>query len=57
MVRYLGVLLLLIAPNLGLAADTGIPALQLVTNEDGSQSYSVTLQILALMMLDLRFTT
>lgn len=32
-----------------MAADTGIPALQLVTNEDGSQSYSVTLQILALM--------
>jgi len=31
------------------AADPGIPALQLVTNEDGSQSYSVTLQILALM--------
>ncbi len=32
-----------------MAADTGIPAVQLVTNEDGSQSYSVTLQILALM--------
>jgi len=32
-----------------MAADTGIPALQLVTNEDGSQSYSVTLQIMALM--------
>ncbi len=31
------------------AADTGIPAVTLVTNEDGSQSYSVTLQILALM--------
>lgn len=31
------------------SADTGIPALQLVTNQDGSQSYSVTLQILALM--------
>jgi flagellar biosynthetic protein FliP len=31
------------------AADPAIPALQLVTNEDGSQSYSVTLQILALM--------
>lgn len=49
MVRYLGILILLIVPNLGLAADTGIPALQLVTNEDGSQSYSVTLQVLALM--------
>ena len=32
-----------------LAADTGIEAVKLVTNEDGSQSYSVTLQILALM--------
>lgn len=32
-----------------MAADPGIPALQLVTNQDGSQSYSVTLQILALM--------
>lgn len=31
------------------AADSGIPAVQLVTNADGSQSYSVTLQILALM--------
>jgi len=29
--------------------DVGIPALNLVTNEDGSQSYSVTLQVLALM--------
>lgn len=33
----------------GWAADPGIPAVQLVTNPDGSQSYSVTLQILALM--------
>lgn len=31
------------------AADTGIEAIRLVTNEDGSQTYSVTLQILALM--------
>jgi len=31
------------------AADTGIQALKLITNEDGSQSYSVTLQVLALM--------
>ncbi|MFT7185419.1 MAG: flagellar biosynthetic protein FliP, partial [Pseudohongiellaceae bacterium] len=30
-------------------ADVGIPALKLVTNQDGSQSYSVTLQVLALM--------
>ncbi|MFV1873237.1 MAG: flagellar type III secretion system pore protein FliP [Oleiphilus sp.] len=31
------------------AADMGIEAVKLVTNEDGSQTYSVTLQILALM--------
>ena len=31
------------------AADQGIEAIRLVTNEDGSQTYSVTLQILALM--------
>jgi len=43
------VLVMLLLPSLGFAADTGIPALQLVTNEDGSQSYSVTLQVLALM--------
>lgn len=42
-------ILALLAPSVGFAADSGIPALQLITNEDGSQSYSVTLQILALM--------
>ena len=31
------------------AADPGIEAIKLVTNEDGSQTYSVTLQILGLM--------
>jgi flagellar biosynthetic protein FliP len=31
------------------SADLGISALQLTTNEDGSQTYSVTLQVLALM--------
>lgn len=31
------------------AADPGIPALNLTTNPDGSQQYSVTIQILALM--------
>ena len=31
------------------AAESGIPALTLTTNEDGSQQYSVTLQILFLM--------
>ncbi len=34
-----------------LAADTGIPAVTLVTGEDGSSNYSVTIQILALMTL------
>lgn len=42
-------ILALLVPSFGFAADSGIPALQLITNEDGSQSYSVTLQILALM--------
>jgi flagellar biosynthetic protein FliP len=36
-------------PFSAFAVDTGIPAVQLVTNEDGSQSYSITLQVLALM--------
>ncbi|MEL0036583.1 MAG: flagellar biosynthetic protein FliP, partial [Gammaproteobacteria bacterium] len=31
------------------AAESGIPALTLTTNDDGSQEYSVTLQILFLM--------
>lgn len=45
----LGVLLLvLFLPGLALA-EPGIPALTLSTGEDGSQSYSLTLQILALM--------
>lgn len=41
-------LLLLFLPGLALA-EPGIPALTLSTGEDGSQSYSLTLQILALM--------
>ena len=40
--------LLLFSPLLALA-DPGIPALTLTTDEDGGQSYSLTLQILALM--------
>ena len=48
--RFVWFTLLLVSPvSFVMAADTGIPALQLVTNEDGSQSYSVTLQIMALM--------
>lgn len=46
---YLAILFLsLLSLNVS-AADTGIEAIRLVTNEDGSQTYSVTLQILALM--------
>ncbi|WP_207062486.1 flagellar type III secretion system pore protein FliP [Motiliproteus sp. SC1-56] len=41
-----GVLLL---PVSGLAQEAGIPAVTLTTEPDGGQSYSVTLQILALM--------
>ncbi|WP_432474865.1 flagellar type III secretion system pore protein FliP [Amphritea sp. HPY] len=47
-------LLLLIAslaPSLVQAADTGIPAVTLTTNPDGSADYSVTIQILALMTM------
>src|SRR5690554_2028634 len=45
----LGLLFLfLLLPGLALA-EPGIPALTLSTGEDGSQSYSLTLQILALM--------
>ncbi|MDX1453292.1 MAG: flagellar type III secretion system pore protein FliP [Oleiphilaceae bacterium] len=47
--RIIACLLLLAPFSVALGADTGIPAVKLVTNEDGSQSYSVTIQILALM--------
>lgn len=40
---------LLLAPLFAFAADPGIEAVKLVTNADGSQTYSVTLQILGLM--------
>lgn len=40
---------LLLMTGSAFGADTGISALKLITHEDGSQSYSVTLQILALM--------
>ncbi|WP_082873220.1 flagellar type III secretion system pore protein FliP [Oleiphilus sp. HI0079] len=50
MIRLLFVFLsLVVLPSFGFAVETGIPAVQLVTNEDGSQSYSITLQVLALM--------
>lgn len=44
-------LLLLLLPAGGVLADTGIPAVTLVTGEDGTSNYSVTIQILALMTL------
>jgi len=42
-------LLLMLAPQAMAQDATGIPALTLTTNEDGSQQYTVTLQILFLM--------
>lgn len=48
MIRILLPLLLLLLPIMA-GADTGIPAVTLTTGEEGEQSYSVTLQILALM--------
>jgi len=52
--RWLLFVFALISPTLStqlLAADQGIPAFTLTTGDDGSESYSVTLQILALMTL------
>lgn len=42
---------LLIFPQLGLAADPGIPAFSVETGENGSQTYTLTLQIVLLMTL------
>ncbi|PSL12372.1 flagellar biosynthetic protein FliP [Marinobacterium halophilum] len=49
LMALLALLLFPVAPLL--AADTGIPAVTLVTGEDGTTNYSVTIQILALMTL------
>jgi len=49
MIRCLLSLVLLLMPLFAAAADPGIQAFTLTTNPDGGQSYSVTLQILALM--------
>ncbi|MCL5974729.1 MAG: flagellar type III secretion system pore protein FliP [Gammaproteobacteria bacterium] len=48
MMRFGLLLVCMLLPGLALA-EPGIPALTLSTGEDGSQSYSLTLQILALM--------
>ncbi|MBN0986833.1 flagellar type III secretion system pore protein FliP [Amphritea sp. ZJ14W] len=42
---------LLLLPGIVLAADSGIPAVTMTPNPDGSADYSVTLQILGLMTL------
>jgi len=47
--RILFSVILLFMPLFAMAADPGIPAVTLATNPDGGQSYTVTLQILALM--------
>ncbi len=47
--RYLP-LLILVSPDL-YAEPSGLPAVKLTTNQDGSQQYSVTLQVLGLMTL------
>jgi flagellar biosynthetic protein FliP len=39
----------LIAPTVGLAAETGIPAVTVTTGAGGAQTYSLTLQVLILM--------
>ncbi|MET4162619.1 MULTISPECIES: flagellar type III secretion system pore protein FliP [Marinobacterium] len=51
--RLLPMLLLplLMLPSMAAVAETGIPAVTLVTGEDGTSNYSVTIQILALMTL------
>ena len=49
MIRCLVSLCLLVMPLFAMAADPGVPALTLTTDPDGGQSYTVTLQILALM--------
>lgn len=42
---------LFLLSNAAMAADVGIPAFNLTTNEAGAQTYSVTIQILALMTM------
>jgi flagellar biosynthetic protein FliP len=49
MIRCLVSFSLLLMPLFAIAADPGIPAVTLTTDADGGQSYTVTLQILALM--------
>jgi flagellar biosynthetic protein FliP len=43
--------MLFFVPGAALAADIGIPALSMQTNADGGETYSLTLQVLAIMTL------
>mgnify|MGYP000020168855 FL=1 len=48
MIKYfIAAFIMLVSP--ALMADTGLPAVTVVPNADGTQSYSITLQVLALM--------
>lgn len=49
MLRFLGIFLVVALFSSYANAETGVPAVTLVTGEDGSQNYSVTIQILAIM--------
>lgn len=49
MLRLLALFALIFSAATPALAETGIPALTMVTGEDGSQSYTVTIQILAIM--------
>lgn len=49
--KFVVALLALVIPSVTLGADVGIPAVNFNVAEDGSQSYSVTIQILALMTM------
>ncbi len=49
--RWLSALLLMLLPISGFAQESGIPAVTLTTDPDGTQNYSVTIQILALMTM------
>lgn len=49
--RWLLMISALFLPALALGQDSGIPAVTLTTDADGTQNYSVTLQILALMTM------
>lgn len=49
MLRIFVILALGLLASTGVHAETGIPALTMVTGEDGTQSYTVTIQILAIM--------